>query len=190
MPKTYIQKGTDVKKDLLAIFSIATKSIPEMQLDQKDLFKRDWADQQGDDEYIPAVSVFKAYEQDLEFVCKATLATAGGLIKTFLTYLQGSEFSIYDEFTQRGIRCRFSGYSNQAFYRAGQDVVVFTIKVKINNPLCHALTTTGTTITGTAGSPTVIYWEDGTTNTYATNATISKTFTGNGHFGIIVPTVL
>ena len=53
MAKTYIQKSADTKRDLLETFSITTKSIPEMQLDQKDLFKRDWADQQGDEECGP-----------------------------------------------------------------------------------------------------------------------------------------
>lgn len=185
--KTYIQKGTDVKKDIQAVYGITTKHIPEPILEQKEVFKRDWIDRQGDDEYIPSTSMFKAYEQNLEFVCKATLATAGGLIKTFLAYLQGSEFSLYDESTQRGMRCRFVSYDPSAFYRADQDVVVFAVKVKINNPLNYAATTTGTTISLIANSATVAYWDDGSTNTYATSTTISKVFTGNGHFGIICP---
>lgn len=187
MAKTYIQKGTDAKKDLQWDFDITTKHIPDIQFEQKEVFKRDWADQQGDEEYLPVIPVFKAYEQDLEFVCAGVLTTAIAKIKTFLKYLQSTEFSLYDEYSQRGIRCRFVSYDNKAFYRVGKDVVVFTIKVKINNPLCYAIYTTGVLLTATANSATVVYWDDGTTNTYATNAAISKTFTTSVHFGMICP---
>lgn len=188
--KTYIQKSTSPKLDLLQAFGITTKSIPDVQLEAKEFFKRDWADQQGDEEYIPATTVFKAYEQDLEFCYIGTLTTAAAKIRTFLSYLQGTEFCLYDEFSQRGIRCRYVSYDSKAHYRSDKEVVVFNIKVKINNPLCYAITTDSDTITSTANSICTVYWDDGTHNTYNINSTISKTFTDNNHFGIILPSKL
>ncbi len=152
MSKTYIQKGSDAKKDILSVYGITNKHFPDIQLDQKELFKRDWAEQQGDQEYIPATTMFKAYEQDLEFVCKGTLTMAGATIRTFLSYLMGSEFSLYSEYHNRGFRCRYVGYDNKAYYREGEDCVVFNIKVKINNPLSYALPST--TITGSTSVTT------------------------------------
>lgn len=137
MNKTYIQKGSDVKKDILSIYGITNKHFPDIQLELKELFRRDWAEQQGDQEYIPSTAMFKAYEQDMEFVCMDTLAAAGATIKTFLAYLQGAEFSFYSEYHNRGFRCRYVGYDSKAFYREAEDVVVFNVKVKINNPLSY-----------------------------------------------------
>lgn len=186
MNKTYIQKSTSPKLDLQVAFGITAKSIPDRQLEAKEMFKRDWADQQGDEEYVQAISVFKAYEQDLEFVYKGVLRTASEAIRTFLTYLQGAEFSLYDEYSQRGMRCRYVSYDSKAHYRSIDEVVVFTVKVKINNPLCYALYTTGSSLMGTANSATTIYWDDGTINTYAASDAINKVYPDSKHFGIVV----
>ena len=139
MNKTYIQKGTDAKRDMLAVYNITTKHIPDIQLELKEIFKRDWAEKQGDQEYLPATAMFKAYETDLEFVCMDTLKSAGATIKTFLAYLQGSEFNIFSEYNNRGMRCRYVKYDSKAFYREDKDVVVFSVTVKINNPLSYSV---------------------------------------------------
>lgn len=185
--KTYIQKSTSPKLDLQEAFGITAKSVPDKQLELKEIFKRDWADQQGDEEYIPAVPTFKAYEQDLEFIYKGVLRTASDAIRTFLTYLQGAEFSLYDEYSQRGIRCRYVSYDSKAHYRLVEEAVVFTVKVKINNPLCYVLSTAGTTITKTLTTAATIFWDDGITNTYAANVPVSKVFADAIHFGVVNP---
>ena len=142
---TYIQKGSDAKKDILSVYGIMNKHFPDIQFELKEVFKRDWAERQGEQEYIPSTAMFKAYEQDMEFVCMDTLATAGTTIKAFLAYLQGAEFSFYSEYHNRGFRCRYVGYDSKAFYREAQDVVVFNVKVKINNPLSYAIPSTAIT---------------------------------------------
>lgn len=184
MSKTYIQKSTDAKKDILSVYKITNKHIPDIQLELKDLFKRDWAEQQGDEEYIPATAMFKAYEQDLEFVCMDTLATAGATIKIFLAYLQGSEFSLYSEYNNRGFRCRYAGYDNKAFYREAEDVVVFSVKVKINNPLSYALSsaTAGGSLSIDAGGSGAITISDGGTGFApgSNNLTIVQTGASGG----------
>ena len=188
--KTYIQKSTSPKLDIFDSFGITAKSIPDRQLELKEIFKRDWVDQQGDEEYIPAIPVFKAYEQDLEFVYKGVLRTASDAIRTFLTYLQGAEFSLYDEYSQRGIRCRYVSYDSKAHYRSVEEAVVFTVKVKINNPLCYAIVTASDTITTTLISPAMVFWDDGIANPYAANVPISKVFADSNHFGVILPSAL
>lgn len=191
MNKTYIQKGSDVRRDLSS-FQITAKSIPDIQLDNKDFFSRSWTDQQGDEEYIPANPVFKAYELDLAFVYIGTLKSAGAGIRSFISYMQGSEFLFYDYFSDRGIRCRYKGYDSKATYHADKDAVDFTIRVKVNNPLCYPIKTLtgGNSITTTASCAMKIYWDDGTQNTYAEGATISKIFDSNEHFGIVIPSKL
>jgi len=141
MNRTYIQKGSDVKKDILSVYGIMNKHIPDIQLELKEFFKRDWAERQGEQEYIPSTAMFKAYEQDLEFVCmdSSSPTDAAKKIKTFIIYLQGAEFSLYSEYHKRGFRCRYVGYDSKAFYRESDEVVVFSIKVKINNPLSYAI---------------------------------------------------
>jgi hypothetical protein len=207
-------------------------------------------------------------------------ADAAKRIKIFLQYLQGSEFSLYSEYHKRGFRCRYVKYDSKAFYREAQEVVVFNVTVKVNNPLSYAipslssngglsftagggggesitiasggsgfapgeniltvvqagasngavnatansegvittinsvstagygyvvgssLATSGGTGTGclinivriseyrisfTTNSATVVYWDDGTNDTYSENTTVNKDFTENGHFGIICP---
>ena len=182
MAKTYIQKGSSAAVDIMATFGITTKSIPDMKLDAKDIFKRDWIDQQGDSEYIPTIRTFKGYEDSLQFVYKGTLGAAGVAIRTFMAYLAGAEFSIYDEFSGRGFRCRFSGYNPVASYRITEDVIVFEIKVKINNPLSYAVTT----IPSSANGMTV-YWDNGTTTTLTTGGSAGST---PSIFAIVSPTSL
>ena len=182
MAVTYIQKGTSAKVDILATFGIMTKSIPDMKLEVKNISSKDWADNQGDEEYIPSVLTFKAYEEILQFVYKGVLNTAGSAIRTFISYLSSAEFSFYDEFSGRGFRCRFSGYDPVATYKVVEEVVLFNIKVKINNPLSYAVKTNPTL--PAAGT---IFWDDGTSTVLTTGGSGGKT---PSVFAIVSPSTL
>ncbi|NDV68585.1 hypothetical protein [Dysgonomonas sp. 25] len=121
-------------------WGIYVKSIPfKLFPDLKDIPSRNWMDEQGDDEYIPDTPYFKAYEMECEFVYVGVHRTANTRIKQFLTYLaSGGSFNIYDTYTRIGrTNVRYMGYSEDVLYRRdGQDdIVVFSVKLKVNNPI-------------------------------------------------------
>lgn len=185
MKPTWVQKGSDAAKNILTEWGIYVKNIPFKAFpDLKDVFKRDWPEDSGDDEYIPANPVFKAYEMELSLVYVGGMDTAGDKIRRFCEYMVGAEISLFDEFTGIGVRCRFVSYDEKAFYRRDEDVVQFSVKVKVNNPLSYAIKTAGT-FTKTANCALSIYWSDGSKNDYAADQQISKTLTG---FGVVSPT--
>ena len=121
-------------------WGIYIKSVPfKLFPDLKEPPSRDWQDEQGNDEYIPDVPYYKAYEIDCEFVFIGTNGTANTQIKAFLSYLaEGGKFKMYDTYTKIGrTDVRYVSYSEDVFYRReGQnDVVVFSVKLKVNDPL-------------------------------------------------------
>ena len=121
-------------------WGIFVKKVPfNLFPDMKDIPSRDWADEHGDDEYIPHSPLYKAYEMECNFVYVGTHGTANARIKDFLKYLaEGGRFSIYDTYTKIGrTDVRYMGYSEDVLYRRdGQnDIVVFSVKLKVNNPI-------------------------------------------------------
>ena len=73
----YIQKAEsqDIKESNES-WNIVVKSIPFTLIpDVKEYAKTDWRDQNGDDEFIPSVPVYKAYDLDVTFYCIAVSYT-------------------------------------------------------------------------------------------------------------------
>ncbi len=187
---SYIQKGTDIRRDLLTYYGIYIKSIPFQPFPElKDLPKRDWADQQGDDEFIPVNPVFKAYETTVDFVYVGGLETSRDAIYSMISYMQGAEFSLWDSWKKKGIRCRYVGYTDSAFYRKDEDIVSFSLKLKVNNPLCYGIFTSEPSFSSKADSDMTVFWADGTINYYIKNSFIVKSILGF-EFGIVLPSVL
>lgn len=187
MKPTWVQKNTDAAKNINTEWGIITKSVPFNPFpDLKEVFKRDWPDVSGDQEYLPPIPKFKAYEIDVSFVYIGGFNTAGDKIRQFCEYIVGPEFSFYDEYTGNGFRCRFVSYNNNAFYRRDEDLVEFSLKLKINNPLSYVVLSNGS-LSKTANAKMSIYWSDGTKNDYTASQQISKTIAG---FGIVSSTVI
>ena len=71
--KVYIQKVKKgaVIKETIADFDIYCADMPfRLFAEAKDLSKRDWFDEHGDDEYIPeACLILKSYTIDVMFCC-------------------------------------------------------------------------------------------------------------------------
>lgn len=186
MKPTWIQKGADIAKNINTEWGMTLKSIPFKAFpDMKEVFTREWVEQSGEEEYLPATPVFKSYEMDVQFVYLGALDTAGEKIFKFCEYMAGSEVSLYDEFTKVGCRCRFVSYDEKAFYRRDEDAVQFSIKVKVNNPLCYAAKSNGLSeIRFAVPVKTVVYWSDGTATMHDASSTVAKTING---FGIVAP---
>ena len=188
--KSYIQKGTEPAIDLFDAYNIRIKSIPFKPFpDTKEIVKREWYDQHGDDEFIPENMFFKSYEIDVKFTYIGGIDSARDSIFPLLQYMQGNEFCLYDEYSKVGIKCRYDSYSNDAFYRRGSDIIEFSVKLKVNNPLCYGLPILNETFSGKADCDMTIYWGDGTNSVLAKDDNISKTATGLD-YAVVVPSKL
>ena len=126
-------------------WNIMVKSLPfNIAPEIKKYASVDWPDEDGDDEYIPSVPHFKAYEMEASFVYIGEYKTANTKIKAFWDYIKSGELQIYDSYTGIGRKgVRYVAYSPEAFHRrsASGDIVVFKIKFKINNPVDNIILT-------------------------------------------------
>ena len=185
--KSYIQIGSNPAIDIYDRYKIRIKSIPlQISSEVKDVQKRDWFDQHGDDEYISPNVFYKAYEVDVKFVYNGNLDTARDAIYPFIQSMQGSEFCLFDDWKISGIRCRYMSYSNDSFYRRDRDLVEFSLKLKVNNPLCYGIRIENNSFSGKADCDMDIYWGDGSKMSYLSGVNISKT-SEDLAYAIVVP---
>ena len=185
--KSYIQIGSNPAIDIYDRYKIRIKSIPlQISSEVKDVQKRDWFDQHGDDEYISPNVFYKAYEVDVKFVYNGSLDTARDAIYPFIQSMQGSEFCIFDDWKISGIRCRYMSYSNDSFYRRDRDLVEFSLKLKVNNPLCYGIRIENNSFSGKADCDMDIYWGDGSKMSYLSGVNISKT-SEDLAYAVVVP---
>ena len=121
--------------DIFADWGIRIKSIPPKPYPNlKDIAKREWQDEQGDDEYIPPTIVYASQEVDVKFCYEGAIDSIATDIIEFLEYLQGCEVSFYDEYTGRKGIFRYVSYTDDAIHHKISDTLEFTVKFKINNP--------------------------------------------------------
>ena len=144
----FIQKGSDKAINTMTAWGIYMKSMDMLHLPKvKGIASRSWNGEQGDDEYIPP-----------------------------LPTLQGSEFNIFDHWLLVGLRCRYVDYSEKQKERDSDDILVFTIKFKVNNPISYGLPVRGLDFSGTANGTVTVYFSDGTFKTYSNRERITHTF--------------
>ena len=105
-------------KDSLAHFGIVCTEFPfKPGGETKDLPKRDWPDEDGEDTYIPDKLLLKAYDLEAEMCYKGDLGTAYDKIMAFQNYLtgengDGATLKIYNSHTGIGA-CRFRQISGR-----------------------------------------------------------------------------
>lgn len=107
---TYTNVGDVV--DTQAIYNVVCQDCPFKHLPEtKDLAKRDWFDEDGEDVYIPSDGLkFKAYDMDVKFLYVGSESDMSQDIKGFINFLYGKNtngsplMSIYDEYTKTGRR--------------------------------------------------------------------------------------
>ena len=90
----------------------------------KDIPKRDWYDQNGDDEFTPTTPVYKSQDVDVKFAYKGALFSANAYIKNFMEYLAtGGTMKIYDEYNRIGRQSvRFVGIPDDAGIVTGKQI--------------------------------------------------------------------
>lgn len=110
-------------------------------METKEPAKRDWYDQDGDDEFIPKNPKYKAKEIEVKFACKGALFSSNKKIDNFQAFLANcGSMKIYDEYNGVGRQnVRFVSVSDDAELHRKMDgsdeALVFTVKMKVNDPV-------------------------------------------------------
>ena len=110
----------------------------------KDLYKNDWKDEHGDDEYVPYSMKLKAFEYTVKFFVK-TIATVGSTpieslndqYNDFMGKLLQGEFKVWDSWQERGFqKVRLVKSSiEQRDITDEQAWMLFSVTMKINDPV-------------------------------------------------------
>lgn len=148
---SYTSVGSIV--DTQARFHIACQEFPFKDLPElKDLPKRDWYDEDGEDVYIPTEDFkFKAYDLDATFIYVGTEATMKSDIRNFIDFLYGRKDSngnrrtggimlaVYDEYTQTGRRgVIVQSVDNTLYWNVDFDpdaIATFKVKFRVTDPV-------------------------------------------------------
>lgn len=153
--KIYIQKiksqngGEAEIIELGEHFGFYGMEIPfKMQYDAKEPEKNDWADEDGDDEYIPEGGLkMQAFEIEIKLGYKGDKKTANDKLQGLLEYLTGRDGSgprmkIYSTYTGIGYNdVRFKSISDDAELvrdDAG-DILIIEITLKVNDPITRVV---------------------------------------------------
>jgi len=151
---TYTNVGQVV--DTQTAFHVVCQEFPFKYLPEtKDLPKRDWYDEDGEDVYIPTDGLrFKAYEMEVKFLYVGSQDQMKNELKSFIDFICGKNTSgspllaVYDEYTQTGRRGVYvtevgnelltyddsnGKYVNGSFV---SDVIgVFKVKFRVTDPV-------------------------------------------------------
>jgi len=157
-----IKKGNGNVKNTYTEWGIACISVPfKVGGETKDLPKRDWYDEHGEDTYIPSQMMMKAYDAEFEmaYVGKElnsnpfNLSIAETNIKAFKKWLTGNntsgdagaELKIYSAYASIGRQgCYLKEISNEnphlQLMQEGsnlyhQNVVTFKVKFRVTDPM-------------------------------------------------------
>lgn len=111
----------------------------------KDVPSRDWHDEDGDDEYVPATQRFKAYEMEVGFGYKGGQFTANSALASLKSYLSGGTMKIYDSYNRIGRQnVRFMEISDDATLVRDSDegdILIIKVKFKVNDPVTDIVLT-------------------------------------------------
>lgn len=139
--KIYLQKEVDEAevKETIADFGMYCMEDPfVLYSEAKDVTKRSWYDEDGDDEYIPENGLYvQSYENSVKFGFKGDEFGANEKLRSFLDYLCSGMMKMYCEFNKVGRQhVRFKSVK-QTLYRDEKDgdLLVVTITFKFNDPV-------------------------------------------------------
>ena len=142
---TYTNVGDVV--DTQAIYNVVCQDCPFKHLPEtKDLAKRDWFDEDGEDVYIPSDGLkFKAYDMDVKFLYVGSESDMSQDIKGFINFLYGKNtngsplMSIYDEYTKtgrRGVHVKSVGNDLLYYSDASSGVIAsFRVVFRVTDPV-------------------------------------------------------
>lgn len=107
---TYTDVGSLV--DTQTSFHVVCQEFPFKRLpENKELAKRDWYDENGEDVFIPSDGLkFKAYDLDVKFLYVGSQANMSEELNNFISFICGKNtggaplLAVYDEYTKTGRR--------------------------------------------------------------------------------------
>lgn len=169
----------------LVVKSFSCPTFPDL----KDLPKKSDPESSGDVETFPSVAYFKAYNIQIDLAYQGAEGSSRTAIVNFLNYIQGAEFSILDVYQNIGKRCRYASYGNDGRYicRGGIETLEFKITLKVNNPTGYGVFLPNGTIGAYILTDAIVYWSDGSTNSYTAGDLITKNLGAINSFAIIEP---
>lgn len=142
---TYSNVGSRI--DTYATFGVVCQECPFKFLpESKDLPKRDWHDEHGDDVFVPADGLrMKAYDMEVEFLYVGNVADIATQVKAFISFIYGRNtggsplLEIYDEYTQTGRRnVVVQSVPNELYFYDDVEIdaiAQFKVKFKVNDPV-------------------------------------------------------
>lgn len=142
---TYTNVGEVI--DTYVRWGVVCQEIPFKVLpESKDLAKREWHDEDGDDVYVPAGGLkAKAYDLEAKFLYAGNVSEMAGKLKGFLTFLYGrntggaSLLKIYDEYTQTGRRGVYvEGVDPDLYFHSDVNIdaiAQFKVKFRVTDPV-------------------------------------------------------
>lgn len=118
----------------------------------KELAKRDWPDEDGEDVFIPADGLkFKAYDLEVKFLYVGSKENMSIDLNSFIGFIYGRNedgsplLAIYDEYTQQGRQGVYVLEVNNEFlaYDDANDGVVgeFKVKFRVTDPVTQVVLT-------------------------------------------------
>lgn len=132
--------------DTQVTYKVACQEFPFKHLpESKELAKRDWNDEDGDDVYIPTDGLkFKAYDMEVKFIYVGTEESMSNDIRGFINFLYGRNLNgfpllkIYDEYTKagrRGVYVLSVDDEMLAYDDVNDNVIgVFKVKFRVTEP--------------------------------------------------------
>ena len=109
--------------------------------DVKDIVSRDWKDENGVDEYIPADGLkMSAYEIDVKFGYKGDKLGANKAISSLLSCLTAGYVSIYDTYTGIGrqkVRLMKLNDNAELVRDDDGDILIFSVTLKVCDPITN-----------------------------------------------------
>lgn len=187
----YIQKGSDVAKDLYSEYGVivnSTEGLTDLP-STKELFSRDWAEKQGLDTYIPDKTIFA--DKEVKITVSFLSDTGRSQFDAFLKYIICPEseqfddeprdgvFQFWSDYRKTGARLRYMSieYVTER-YRTNDNYISATITCQCINGLSFGFTMDGAssstaTFTIKSGESIDVYYSDGTRDLSKT-ATFTK----------------
>jgi len=124
--------------DSLVDYDMYIKSFPYKPMaDIKDPFIKDWPDESGNDVYIPATPVYKAYDIDCEFIYVGSRDSATPAVKLFIKYIsENGLLKFYDSYTGIGrTKVNYKSLSQDIYYNEDTNIASFKLVMTVNDPV-------------------------------------------------------
>lgn len=140
--------------DTQATFKVVCKDMPFKVLPEtKDVPKRDWYDEHGDDVYIPTDGLkFKAFDIEVKFLYVGTESAMSEDLKSFISFVNGRTnipvqqnptrnvmLKMFDEYTQTGRRGVYVlEVSDELFFYSDvniEAIAEFKVKFRVTDPV-------------------------------------------------------